>query len=454
MMADDAPLMLSVSGMRGLVGRSLTPPVVARYAASIGTWLKRSRDTPRPHVVVGRDSRPSGPMFEHAAIAGLLAVGCRVTRVGVLSTPGVAVMVEHLGADGGVVLTASHNPSPWNGIKPLRFDGVAPPVEDVERLIADFHDDRFAYVGVDELQAVAEECSGVQTHVEKVIGAGIDVDLVRAAGLSVVVDSVHGAGGAEAAALLDTLGVQTTHLYHEPTGRFPHTPEPTAANLTELCEQTCGADAAAGFAQDPDADRLAIVDEAGRYIGEEYTLALCASHLLKPGDVAAANLSTSRMIDDVAERIGASVVRAPVGEANVAAAMRAHGAAVGGEGNGGIMWRPVTQVRDSLVGMAVVLEMLARTKRTLSELVADIPHYTILKDKVEITPGSAGPVLERVQKLFDGNAIDTQDGVRIDIDRSWVHVRPSNTEPILRVIAESPNADEARALIERVRGVL
>ena len=453
-MADDAPLMLSISGMRGLVGRSLTPPVVARYAASIGTWLKRTRDTPHPHIVVGRDSRPSGPMYERAAVAGLTAVGCRVTRVGILSTPGIAVMVGEFSADGGLVLTASHNPAPWNGIKPLRFDGVAPPAEEVERLIEDFHQNRFAYVGVDELQEVCKDDRGVALHVEKVIAAGVDIEAIRGAKLTAVVDSVCGAGGEEAAVLLALLGVKNVHLAPEPTGDFPHPPEPTAANLTGLCESVKQAGADVGFAQDPDADRLAIVDDTGRYIGEEFTLALCAMHLLKKGDTTAANLSTSRMIDDIAEQAGATVFRSAVGEANVAAAMRDHGATVGGEGNGGIILSTVSQVRDSLVGMAVVLELIAKRKQKLSSIVDTVPKYTIIKDKLDIVPGTAGPVLEKVRAAFDGEQIDTQDGVRVDIGRSWVHVRPSNTEPILRIIAEAQDAQDAKDLIARVRDLL
>ncbi len=453
-MAGPPPLMLSVSGMRGLVGESLTPPVVARYAASIGSWLKRSRDAAHPRVVVGRDSRPSGPMYEDAAAAGLIAVGCEVVRVGVLSTPGIAVMVGELSADGGLVLTASHNPTPWNGVKPLRFDGVAPPASDVERLIADFHDNRFEYVGVERLQLSRSNDDGVDAHVRKVIDAGIDVEAVRDAKLTAVVDSVCGAGGAEAAALLEHLGVTNVHLAAEPTGLFPHPPEPTRENLTGLCDAVREHKADVGFAQDPDADRLAIVDDHGRYIGEEFTLVLCAMHLMKPGDTVAANLSTSRMIDDLAERVGAAVVRSPVGEANVAAAMREHGATVGGEGNGGIIWSPVSQVRDSLVGMAVTLEMIAKRRQRLSELVDECPHYTILKEKLEITPGSSGPVLDRVRDAFAGEAIDEQDGIRADIGRTWVHVRPSNTEPILRIIAEAEAVAQAEALVSRVRAVL
>lgn len=443
--------MLSISGMRGLVGQSITPPVVARYTAAFGSYLKQSRDTPHPVVVLGRDSRPSGEMFENAAAAGLVSVGCKVVRVGILSTPGVAIMGQDVNADGGIVITASHNPGPWNGIKPLRHDGVAPPPEDVEQIIAMYKADEADHVAADDLQAINDDRRGVMVH-RDLVAALVDVDLIRKAKLKAVVDSVHGAGGQEAAVLLDHLGVETVQLYKEPTGRFPHTPEPTQENLTELCGVVVRESADVGFAQDPDADRLAIVDEQGNYIGEEYTLALCAMHKLGKGDVAVANLSTSRMLDDIAAAAGATVVRTAVGEANVAARMREHGADLGGEGNGGIIWRPISQVRDSLVGMALVLEMLAQRGDPLSAIVADTPSYAIVKDKLELPSRElADPALAWTARHYADQKVDTQDGVRVDWQDRWVHVRPSNTEPILRIIAEASTQDAARALADEVR---
>ncbi|MEO1235550.1 MAG: phosphoglucosamine mutase [Planctomycetota bacterium] len=443
--------MLSVSGMRGLVGRSITPPVVSRYTAALGTWIKQSRHTPHPLVVVGRDSRPSGLMFEYAAVAGLTSVGCRVVRVGVLSTPGVAIMLKRLAGDGGLVITASHNPTPWNGLKPLRHDGVSPPAADAQRIIERFQQDTADHVTVEDLQPVTDDLTGVSVH-RDVVADIVDAEAIRAAKLKAVVDSVHGAGGDEAAALLDHLGVERVHLYAQPTGHFPHTPEPTKDNLTELCKRVAQENADVGFAQDPDADRLAVVDEHGTYIGEEYTLALCAMHRTRERDVAVANLSTSRMLDDIAAAVGASVVRTPVGEANVAAGMREHQAHLGGEGNGGIIWAPVSYVRDSLVGMALILEMLAQRKQPLSDLVASTPAYAIVKDKLELpSRDQADPVLAWTADHFADQKVDTQDGVRIDWPDRWVHVRPSNTEPILRIIAEAVTADQARALIDEVR---
>jgi len=452
-MNTEAPLMLSVSGMRGLVGRSLTPSVVARYASAFGSWLCETVYSGAPHVVLGRDSRPSGQMFEMAAASGLAAVGCRVTRLGVISTPGVAIMAGHHRADGGMVVTASHNPIIWNGIKALKHDGAAPPADQAMQIIKRFKDDNFSYAAVEAMQPCEEDASGVKVHLDSVL-PHVDVDAIRAAKLKVVVDSVNGAGGEEARALIESLGVELVHMYPEPTGLFPHTPEPTRENLTELCDQVKRHGAAIGFAQDPDADRLALVDEQGRYIGEEYTLALSAMHLLSKGDQVVANLSTSRMVDDIAEAVGATVIRTPVGEANVADGMKRCGAALGGEGNGGVIWSRVSGVRDSLVGMALLMEMLAKQAKPLSELVAQTPAYAIVKDKADVNETLLKEIGPRLTEAFSNERVDTQDGVRVDWPDRWVHVRPSNTEPIIRIIAEAAHEKEARELVDQIRKVL
>jgi phosphomannomutase len=451
--------MVSISGMRGIVGESLTPAVAARFGAAFGSWLRTRRrpghDASKPPTVaLGRDSRKSGPMIEAAVVAGLASTGCRVIRVGILSTPGVAIAANHLHADGGMVITASHNPFPWNGIKPLRYDGVAPPPDQANDIIRRFNHDDYAYVGTADLQPIDDFPAGDKHHVDEVL-ALVDVDLIRQAKLTVVVDSVHGAGGDEARHLLHALGVKLHHLYAEPTGDFPHTPEPTAENLRELCSavrNSGGADV--GFAQDPDADRLAIVDERGRYIGEEYTLALCALHKLGKGEAIAANLSTSRMIDDIAASVGGTVIRTPVGEANVTQGMRDHGATLGGEGNGGIIDNRVSQVRDSIVGMAYILELIAARQQPLSEIAQAIPAYAIVKDKCDVDPAVLETMPDNMKAAFADQKIDLQDGVRIDWEDKWVHVRPSNTEPIIRIIAEASEQAQAEALIAKVRETL
>ncbi|BAM04897.1 phosphohexomutase domain-containing protein [Phycisphaera mikurensis] len=456
--ASPSPLMLGVSGMRGIVGGSLTEAVVARYAAAVGRWLAGERGTDRPLVVVGRDSRPSGAAFEEAAVRGLHAAGCRVRRVGILSTPGVAVALQAAGADGGLVLTASHNPSPWNGVKPLRHDGVAPPPDAVAGIVADFHG--AAAPAADAAGEDVRDGGAAQRHVDAVLATvpANERAAVRAAGFRVVVDCVAGAGGAEAALLLAALGVEAELLHREPTGDFPHDPEPVAANLTGLCEAVREGGAAAGFALDPDADRLALVDAGGRFVGEEYTLVIGAMALLEPGGAVAANLSTSRMIDHVAEAVGGRVVRSPVGEANVAAAMRREGARVGGEGNGGIIDARVSQVRDSVVGMAATLRRMARENASLADLVARVPAYAVVKTKQPVggVPGGVagflGAAERRVTEGEPAAVVDRQDGVRVDLPRGWVHVRPSNTEPVVRVIAEAEDREVAGALVALAGG--
>lgn len=460
----DAPLMLSVSGMRGLIGKSLTPPVAARFAAAFGQWLRQRAGSRAPRVVLGRDSRPSGAMIESAAVAGLVSVGCRVTTLGIVTTPTVAVMAEHLGADGGMVITASHNPIIWNGLKALRHDGVAPPPDQAKQIIESFKADAIDYAPVEKLQPIDADTTANRVHVDRVLKS-VNVALIRAAKLRVVLDSVHGAGGPAAAMMLRELGVDLVHLFAEPTGHFPHTPEPTRENLVGLCDAMKQHKADAGFAQDPDADRLAIVDERGVYIGEEYTLALTAMHALeraaaekRAGKITlAANLSTSRMIDDLAARHGATVLRTPVGEANVAAAMREHKSLLGGEGNGGVIWPPVVHVRDSLSGMALVLEMLAAKKQPLSKLIASTPSYAIVKDKFDLKPGMAERIAPTLKQKFAGQKIDDRDGVRIDWpapNARWVHARTSNTEPIMRIIAEASDEAAARGLVNEVRAAL
>lgn len=463
----DAPFMLSISGMRGVVGKTMTPEVATRYGAAIGSWLVTMHqegggqkgiqgEMTRPRCAVGRDSRPSGAAIELALAAGLASVGVDVIQLGIASTPGVAIMVQHLGCAGGCVITASHNPIAWNGIKVIRHDGTAPPPDQAGIIVERFQTGDLAWAGPTEYGAVTRDESNVAVHIAKVLPL-VDVEAIRRRGLKVVVDSVHGAGGPEAAALLDALGVERVHLYEAPTGLFPHTPEPTQENLSELSAAVAEHGADVGFAQDPDADRLAMVDEGGAYIGEEYTLALCAKHLLRAGDHAVANLSSSRMLDDIAAAVGATVHRSAVGEANVAAVMREWKAVVGGEGNGGIIDPRVSYVRDSLVGMALTLEMLATTGKPLSAQVAEIPRYTIIKQKLDASPELIAAIAPNMLAAFgqqDGETVSTVDGVRADVNKSWVHVRPSNTEPIVRVIAEAETADEANRLIERARKAL
>lgn len=449
--------MLSISGLRGIIGSSLTPPVAARYAAAAGSWLK-DKSPGTPTVVIGRDSRPSGAMIESAAAAGLASVGCQVVRLGLATTPSVAVMVQHLKAAGGMVVTASHNPLPWNGLKTLTAEGVAPPAADAQSIIDRFQSDDIAYVDVGALQPLQNNDDTNAVHTQKVL-ANVDAPAIRQRRLKVVLDSICGAGGPITARLLRELGVDLVHLNAEPSGLFPHPPEPIRENLITLCDAVRQHHADVGFAQDPDADRLAVVDEQGRYIGEEYTLALAVLHVLTSRPLpakpcVATNLSTSRMIDDLAAAHGAKVLRTPVGEANVAAAMRASACIIGGEGNGGVMWPPVVLVRDSLTGIALLLEMLARHQQPLSTLAASIPPYTMVKDKYPLGSEKRADLRGPLTRHFPSARCDSSDGVRLDWPDRWVHVRPSNTEPIIRVIAEAKAENAARQTVAEVAAAL
>ena len=456
---NDAPLMLSISGARGIVGVSMTPEVAHRLAAIWGAYLA-STVTETPRVILGRDSRPSGPALSEAAARGLSDAGCEVIRLGIVTTPTVGVMIGAARAAGGVMITASHNPSPWNGLKLLDGQGTAPPADVSKGIIDQFQSQSPAPNTENEL-GIHDESRAEDTHLAKVLGQ-IEPQPIQACGFRVVLDSVNGAGGSIGSSLLERLGCDVVRLNYEPTGDFSHPPEPREENLGELCKVVPEAAAQVGFAQDPDADRLAIVDETGRYIGEEYTLVLAALSWLQryPGVPIVTNLSTSRMIDDVAMRFGSTVFRSPVGEANVAEVMRLQGSTIGGEGNGGVMIPAVTWVRDSLTAMALVLELLAREQCTLSAIVDGLSKYAMIKQAIELTGSDARTrLLKGIEDLtahYEGQSgarIQTSDGVRVDLSGGWLHLRPSNTEPIARLIVEAVDAASAEALAAEARGI-
>ncbi len=455
----DAPLMLSVSGARGIVGKSMTPSVAAEFAAAFGTHARESTGKEHPVLCLGQDSRPSGSMIAAAATAGLTAVGCRIIRLGVVTTPSVAVMIDRHEADAGMVVTASHNPIIWNGLKCLNADGLAPSPDIAQRIITRYRERQYDFIDVESLQTTTEDKSTHDIHVEKVL-FHIDTESINSAGFKVVLDSVNGAGCLAGRMLLEQLGCEVVHLNGEPHGNFAHPPEPIEDNLTDLAQLTATEGAVCGFAQDPDADRLAIVDETGRFIGEEYTLVLATKRLLDlhGSGVLAANLSTSRMIDDLAAQYpGSRVIRTAVGEANVAGAMQNEIALVGGEGNGGVIFPPICWVRDSLSAMALVLGLIADQQKPLSEIVNNLPRYAMIKRKFDLSslPDNRGvpEILEDVTREYASERIDTTDGVRIDFADGWVHLRASNTEPIMRLIAEAPTTDETEALIAKIAGV-
>ncbi|GMU34144.1 MAG: phosphoglucosamine mutase [Planctomycetia bacterium] len=439
-------LMMSVSGVRGLIGETMTPELAASMGAAFGTFLDGGA------VVLGMDSRPSGEMVKGAVESGLLAVGCNVVELGIATTPGVALMVSELNAKGGIVITASHNPIVWNGIKFLVAPGRAPSARTAEEIFSIYRSKRTRFADVENIGRMERDLSTNDRHVAKVMRT-LDMAAIRRRQLHVVLDSVNGAGGASGRMLLERLDCRVEHMNAEPNGRFAHTPEPTAENLVSLCEAVKASGADIGFAQDPDADRLAIVDNTGRYIGEEYTLALAAKYIFsKTPGAAATNLSTSRMIDDIAAKAGRGCVvhRTAVGEANVVDAITAHRCVIGGEGNGGVIDPRITLVRDSLSSMGMVLSLLAEDWRPLAAIVDEMPSYTMIKQKYDLSPQQTRDWLDHIQRNFADQRISNVDGVRIDWPEGWVHVRPSNTEPIARLIAEAQDETTGKALAKRV----
>jgi phosphomannomutase len=450
---NEAPLMLSVSGARGIVGKTMTPEVANNYAAAFVSFL-HDRLGRIPKLCVARDSRPSGPELAKAVADAFVSCGCEVVDLGVVATPTAGVMIGALHADGGIIVTASHNPTPWNGMKCLDGDGLAPPVQDAKEIIRRFHDK--VRLPVCDSGKLEENTYGHDTHISKVLGI-IDPQPIQKKQFRVVLDSINGAGCVGGLRLLEHLGCEILHLNGEPTGEFAHEPEPKEVNLTDLCDAVVKFDADVGFAQDPDADRLAVVDENGRYIGEEYTLALAVDHWLRenPGASTAANLSTSRMVDDIAATHGGTAHRSAVGEANVAGAMKEHGCIIGGEGNGGVIFPKVCWVRDSLSGMALILDLMQTREERLSAIVNALPKYEIIKKTIDLADLGGIPVLDkeiaRLQEHYSSDKQNNSDGLRVDFEEGWVHVRPSNTEPIARIIAEAKDSLTAYTIASRVK---
>lgn len=446
---------MSVSGVRGRVGDGLTPEVIAHFAAAFGAYALRNG--PGKTVVLGRDSRVSGPMFARAAIAGLQSVGCDVVDVGIAATPSVQLVVEELEAAGGLAVTASHNPIEWNALKFIGPSGMFLDAEQGARM-RELLEGEIPRAGWAELGGWREDGSAAERHLARILALPfLDVEKIRTRRFRVALDCVRGAGGIIFPRLLEALGCEVTAINLETDGRFPREPEPVAANLGELEELVRKIGADVGLATDPDVDRLSLVDETGSAIGEDYTLALAARLVLRhrPGTVVT-NLSTSRLLDDVAEAAGAKLIRAPVGEINVARRMEAEGATVGGEGNGGVILPDVHLTRDAPVAAALILQILAEEARPLSAIAADIGRYEIVKEKIPRPAGALDEVYATLTARMQAPEADRQDGLRLSwpAERRWAHLRPSGTEPIVRIIAEAPTREEAQALVESLRAAL
>src|SRR4030081_2121231 len=444
-------LMVSVSGVRGRVGEALTPEVMARFAAGFGAWAL-ARNGGKATIIVGRDSRVSGPMFQPVVHAGLQSVGCNVLDIGMVPSPTVQRSVEHHHAAGGLAITASHNPIEWNALKfigpsGLFLDGAE--AADMRKVV----DGDIPRATWDRLGTVPADKDAAREHIEKILALPfLDVPGIRKRGFRVGLDCVRGAGGVFMPVLLELLGCKLATINMEPDGRFPRPPEPVAENLGELQKLVLDSHCDIGMAVDPDVDRLALVSEEGIAIGEDYTLALAAKVVLRhrKGPVVT-NFSTSRIVDDIAREAGSRVIRAPVGEVNVATRMRSEKAPIGGEGNGGVILSELHLGRDAPVGTALILQLLLEEDKPLSKIIAAYPRYVIVKDKLDRPEAPLTAVYEALRKAFPEAEVDTQDGLRLTWPDRWVHIRPAGTEPMVRVIAEAPSAEAADQLVRDCR---
>jgi phosphomannomutase len=447
-MTAEKDLIVSVSGIRGIIGQGLTPAAALAFASALGEYTGGGR------VVLSRDGRPSGVMLRHAILAGLTAAGCEVQDLGVAPTATVGLAVRHLTAAGGIQITASHNPAPWNGLKLFGPDGRVLSAAEGRKVKILFEARRGRHVRWNELGTAADYHKALDQHLERVLQL-VDGARIRAARLRAFLDANGGAGGPLGRQLLQAFQVETSGRGLDADGAFLHEPEPTAENLRDVCPLVKEHRANLGFALDPDSDRLALIDEKGQYIGEELTLALAVRFRLahERGPVVV-NMSTSRVSEDVAAKFGCVCHRSAVGEANVADKMLEVGAVIGGEGNGGVMDPRVGLVRDPFIGMGLILNLMAETGRTLSELVAELPVYHIVKDRYTVGPDRLPQLYQELTTRWPEAKANRLDGLRLDWKDRWVHVRPSNTEPIVRVIAEAPGTGNAERLCREVGGLI
>jgi len=445
--------MVSVSGIRGRVGHGLTPAVVAEYAAAFGAWAVgrgQSRD-----VVLGRDSRITGPMLHAVACSALRSVGANVIDIDLTTTPTLQMAVEHHHAAGGLMMSASHNPIEWNALKFIGPDGLflnAAAGAEMRALSAK----GVPYVEYDRVGSVRTDAEAIARHLDAVLALPcIDVPAIKARKFSVAYDACRGAGGRIIPTLLERLGCTVHAINLEADGRFPRPPEPVPENLGDLEALVKRTGAAVGFATDPDVDRLALVSNAGRAIGEDYTLAFaCRVILGRTKGGAVANLSTSRVVEDAVVGTGGTMQYAPVGEVNVAVRMREAAAVIGGEGNGGVILPELHLGRDAPLAVALTLHLLATDGRSIEALVEGAPRYVIIKDKLERGTVAMDRAYAAVRAAFPDAVANTEDGLRLTWPDRWVHLRPSGTEPIIRVIAEAPTREGAAALVERGRAAV
>ncbi len=446
-------LIKSISGIRGTIGGkvndNLTPLDVVKFASAFGTWLQNNKNKKDLTLVIGRDARISGQMVSSLVTATLQGLGINVVDLGLSTTPTVEVMVPELKADGGIILTASHNPKQWNALKLLNEKGEFITGENGAEVLALAESEDFNYAEVDDLGKYETRDDAFDIHIQQILDLPmVDVEAIKAKNFKVVLDAVNSTGGIAIPMLLDKLGCETVKLYCEPTGHFPHNPEPLKEHLGDICELVKKENADLGVVVDPDVDRLALIDEKGEMFGEEYTLVAVADYLLKHKKGAAiSNLSSSRALRDVAQSHNSEYFASAVGEVNVVTLMKEKNAVIGGEGNGGIIYPDLHYGRDSLVGVALFLTHLAKENKTVSELRAGYPGYFMGKKKIELTPEiDVDAILSKMEKEYKNEEVSTVDGVKIDFENNWVHLRKSNTEPIIRIYTEAKSQEEADQL--------
>jgi len=444
--------MVSISGIRGVVGDTLTPEVVVRYAAAFAEYCNRGT------IVIGRDGRITGSSIAHIVSSTLLQMGSNVVAIGVCPTPTVALAVEKLKAAGGIAVTASHNPMQWNGLKFIASNGMFLDAGENKKFWQSANDRSFTYAPWNGQGKHTADSTFIDDHIKDVISLPyIQLDRIRRRRLKVVVDCVNAAGGVIVPRLLNAFGCEVIGMNADVSGVFAHTPEPIPENLTDLAQRVVREKADVGIAVDPDVDRLVIIDEMGRPFVEEYTIAsvvkfvLDAQKKLGRNDLSVVvNLSTTRAVEDIAAEYGASVVRTPVGEINVATKMKALRSVIGGEGSGGVILPELHYGRDAIVGIGLFLQLLVDFGGKTSELKASLPQYTIVKSKIELGTLQPDAILDKLRgKYSTSGRVNTDDGLKIDFPLSWVHLRKSNTEPIIRIIAEAKTEDEAAALVQQ-----
>jgi phosphomannomutase len=454
-------LIKSISGIRGTiggnVGENLTPIDAVKFASAYGTWLKQQRTKDNYRVVVGRDARISGEMIQSLVMNTLVGLGIHVIDLGLSTTPTVEVAVPMEHADGGIILTASHNPKQWNALKLLNHKGEFLNGAEGQKILDIAEGTNITFAEVDDLGEITKNDAYFDLHIEEILNLDlVDADAIKKANFKVVVDGVNSTGGLAIPMLLNELGVETVKLYCEPNGHFPHNPEPLKEHLGDICKLVVEEQADFGVVVDPDVDRLAFIDETGEMFGEEYTLVAVADYILgKQKGNTVSNMSSSRALRDVTEKHGGSYQASAVGEVNVVQLMKDTDAVIGGEGNGGIIFPELHYGRDSLVGVALFLTHLAEKKMKVSELRATYPSYFMSKNKIQLTPDlDVDAILKAVEAHYKNEEVTTIDGVKIDFAENWVHLRKSNTEPIIRVYTEAKSQEAADKLAEDMMAVV